>query len=109
MDRKAWESMSLDRLWDLHEQITQVLTDRINAEKRELNQLLQRLRGGVLRELNNEPRGVNRPRRPYPRVLPKYQNPADPSETWAGRGKMPRWLKAQVRSGRTLDDFRIRM
>jgi hypothetical protein len=30
-----------------------------------------------------------------------------PSETWAGRGKQPRWLTAQLRSGKLLDDFRI--
>jgi DNA-binding protein H-NS len=49
-----------------------------------------------------------RVRRPYPAVLPKYRNPERPSETWAGRGKTPRWLLAQLKSGRRLDDFRIR-
>ncbi|HRX71433.1 MAG: H-NS histone family protein [Gammaproteobacteria bacterium] len=24
---------------------------------------------------------------------PKYRNPADPDQTWTGRGKMPNWLK----------------
>jgi DNA-binding protein H-NS len=47
-------------------------------------------------------------RRRYPPVRPKYRNPARPSETWAGRGKQPRWLKAQLGSGKKLDDFRIR-
>lgn len=47
-------------------------------------------------------------RRPYPVVVPKYRNPEQPSETWAGRGKTPRWLTAQLNSGRRIDDFRIR-
>lgn len=47
-------------------------------------------------------------RRPYPVVVPKYRNPERPSETWAGRGKTPRWLTAQLKSGRRIDDFRIR-
>lgn len=47
-------------------------------------------------------------RRPYPVVMPKYRNPERPSETWAGRGKTPRWLTAQLKSGRRIDDFRIR-
>ena len=46
-------------------------------------------------------------RRPYPVVVPKYRNPEQPSETWAGRGKTPRWLTAQLKSGRRIDDFRI--
>jgi DNA-binding protein H-NS len=49
-----------------------------------------------------------RVRRPYPVVVPKYRNPERPSETWAGRGKTPRWLAAQLKSGRRIDDFRIR-
>jgi DNA-binding protein H-NS len=49
-----------------------------------------------------------RVRRPYPVVVPKYRNPEQPSETWAGRGKTPRWLAAQLKSGRRIDDFRIR-
>jgi hypothetical protein len=46
-------------------------------------------------------------RRSYPQVFPKYRNPAEPSETWAGRGKRPRWLTAQLKSGKQIDDFRI--
>jgi len=49
-----------------------------------------------------------RVRRPYPVVVPKYRNPERPSETWAGRGKTPRWLTAQLKSGKRIDDFRIR-
>ena len=48
-----------------------------------------------------------RARRPYPQVFPKYKNPAQPSETWSGRGKQPHWLTAELRSGKKLDDFRI--
>ena len=32
---------------------------------------------------------------------------AEPSETWAGRGKKPRWLTAQLKSGKRIDGFRI--
>ncbi|WP_430642597.1 H-NS histone family protein [Bradyrhizobium paxllaeri] len=37
------------------------------------------------------------PSRSYPPV--KYQNPDQPSETWTGRGKEPRWLVAQLKLG----------
>ncbi|HEY5802354.1 MAG TPA: H-NS histone family protein [Lysobacter sp.] len=42
------------------------------------------------------------------KVAPKYRNPADPSETWTGRGKQPRWLAAHTAAGRRLDEFLIR-
>lgn len=41
------------------------------------------------------------------KVTPKYQNPADGSKTWTGRGRQPRWIADGVANGKTLDDFRI--
>ena len=95
------ELMSVDELWALHMEIDAVLTRRISAEKRQLDQRLRQLGSGAFEG------NVRRERRPYPRVLPKYRNPDNPSETWAGRGKRPRWLTAKLRSGKKLDDFRI--
>jgi DNA-binding protein H-NS len=42
------------------------------------------------------------------KVAPKYRNPANPQETWAGRGQQPRWLAALTAKGRKLEDFLIR-
>jgi DNA-binding protein H-NS len=96
-----FELMSVDKLWALHIEIGAVLTRKISAEKRQLDQRLRQLGLGAFEG------NVRRERRPYPRVLPKYRNPDNPSETWAGRGKRPRWLTAKLRSGKKLDDFRI--
>ncbi|MFC4726824.1 H-NS family nucleoid-associated regulatory protein [Coralloluteibacterium thermophilus] len=41
------------------------------------------------------------------KVPPKYRNPANPSETWTGRGKQPRWLAAEVANGKKVEDFLI--
>jgi len=40
-------------------------------------------------------------------VVPKYRNPANPAETWAGRGLKPRWLAAALKSGKKLEHFNI--
>ena len=37
----------------------------------------------------------------------KYANPANPEQTWTGRGRQPGWLKEHLASGRPLDDLRI--
>jgi DNA-binding protein H-NS len=42
------------------------------------------------------------------KVAPKYRNPTNPTETWAGRGQPPRWLAAELKTGKTLEDFLIR-
>jgi len=37
----------------------------------------------------------------------KYMNPANPSQTWSGRGKRPNWLVDELNKGKKLEDFRI--
>lgn len=105
----ALESMSLDDLWSLHEEISGILSDRIKAEKRELEKRLEALGGGMAALADSNAASLSptgKPRRKYPRVLPKYRNPQT-SETWSGRGKRPRWLVAAMKSGRRIEEFRI--
>lgn len=40
-------------------------------------------------------------------VPPKYRHPQSGQE-WSGRGLTPKWLKAEVESGKTLDSFLIK-
>nr|WP_278251415.1 H-NS histone family protein [Stenotrophomonas maltophilia] len=42
------------------------------------------------------------------KVAPKYRNPANPNETWSGRGRQPRWLAALVEKGKSASDFLIK-
>ena len=42
------------------------------------------------------------------KVPPKYRNTANAKETWAGRGKQPRWLAAEIAKGRKLEEFLIK-
>jgi len=103
------ESMSLDDLWLLHEEIAGILSVRIKAEKHELEKRLAVLSGGLRGTgTPNSPEAspAGKPRRKYPRVLPKYRNPQT-SEMWSGRGKRPRWLVAAMKSGRKIEEFRI--
>jgi DNA-binding protein H-NS len=65
MKKLDLESMSLDELWQLHEGLNQLLSVRLNAEKRALEKRLAQLR----RE--NDVAGLpaaptQRERRPYP-------------------------------------------
>jgi DNA-binding protein H-NS len=95
--------MSIDELWALHERIAADLAARLIAEREALELRLKQLNCAGLGK-QTEPSGA---RRPYPKVFPKFRNPDHPSETWAGRGKLPRWLTAQLKTGKRIDDFRI--
>jgi DNA-binding protein H-NS len=72
--------MSAGELWTLHTGLNRVKSGKIAAEKSRLE--------ARLREISVF--GVERQRRPYPNVLPKYHNPKNPGQTWSGRGKQPR-------------------
>ncbi len=104
------DAMSTDEMWQLHIEIGRFLSVRLNSEKRELEKRLARLRReNEMPQMDSEIVGHNpsRERRKYPRVLPKYQNPNEPSETWSGRGKQPRWLTAALKTGHTIEEFVI--
>ncbi len=42
------------------------------------------------------------------KVAPKYRNPDNAAETWAGRGQQPKWLASRIAQGARLEDFLIR-
>jgi DNA-binding protein H-NS len=105
-------AMSVDELWQLHEEIGRILSVRLTSEKRQLEKRLAHLhREKEAHHLEAEgvviPKEAPRERRKYPRVFPKYRNPSEPSETWSGRGKQPRWLTAALAAGRTIEEFVI--
>jgi len=108
------ESLSVDELSALYDRIGLVLTKRIESEKRKLEETLVNLRRSSVADRASGRRAVKsadlqrRPRRKYPPVRPKYRNPADRSQTWAGRGKQPKWLVAQLKAGKKMDDFLIK-
>jgi DNA-binding protein H-NS len=102
MESDSLKSTSTDELWCLHERVISALHRRIPEEKAKLEERLRRL------ENANSAIGSNRPpRRAYPKVLPKYQNPKNTAETWSGRGKQPHWVQAQLRAGKKLEHFLI--
>ena len=41
------------------------------------------------------------------KIAPKYRDPANPANTWTGRGKQPRWLAEYTNGGRKVEDFLI--
>lgn len=38
---------------------------------------------------------------------PKYRNPANPEQTWSGRGRRPAWISEAESTGKTLEDMAI--
>ena len=98
MKQVDFQSMSLDDLWDLHKRVLAILEQRLDREKQKLESHLKELTGKS---------GGAKERRPYPQVKPKFRNPERPFETWAGRGRQPKWVGDLLAAGVRIDDLRI--
>jgi DNA-binding protein H-NS len=42
------------------------------------------------------------------KLPPRYRNPKNRKETWAGRGHRPKWLVAALKGGKKLEAFAVR-
>jgi DNA-binding protein H-NS len=99
------KSMSVDRLTALREQVDAVLNSKVADERRNLQDQLSRL--DRLAGAGTRAKGSGRGGMMRGAVAPKYRNPENPGETWAGRGLKPRWLAAALKAGKKLEDFSI--
>ncbi|MDA9521524.1 hypothetical protein XI06_14480 [Bradyrhizobium sp. CCBAU 11434] len=88
------DGCSTDELWTLYEAIVAILQRRLEGEMRQLDERLVALRG----RFQAAPDEANR--------APRFRNPGDPSQTWSGRGKRPRWVTDLLKTGVGLDELR---
>ena len=98
------KSMSLDRLADLRDQVNSTLSAKVVDHRRSLESELSKLSRFQGRTTTKSAFGHGAARRV---LAPKYRNPQNSSETWAGRGLKPRWLTAATKTGKKMDDFLI--
>jgi DNA-binding protein H-NS len=98
------KSMSIGQLTSLRGQVEAALSAKVVEQRRSLESELSKLtrfQGGTGRSKSAFGRGARG------KVAPKYRNPENPSETWAGRGLKPRWLAAAIKTGKKLEDLLI--
>lgn len=93
-------AMSVDALWELHEEMRVVLAAKMAEQKHELDARLRDL----AQFSTSSHRAVAALQ---PKAGPVYRNPDQPSQVWSGRGLRPRWLVFQLAAGRSLDEFRV--
>ena len=101
------KSMSFDDLIALRDNVVRLIADKASSTRRELEAKLAAIEGfglGGGAKRGPKPRGSKLKGRKVP---PKYRNPKNRAETWAGRGATPRWLRAYIKAGHKLEEFAI--
>jgi DNA-binding protein H-NS len=104
MAKSNLASMSVEALLKMRDDIGKILSDKVGALQ---NQLAALGDGGWV---GSGKKAVGRPKGSKlkgKKVAPKYRNPKNKSETWAGRGAIPRWMAAEIKAGKKKDSFLI--
>lgn len=93
MEDNQFRDMSTDELYELHTLVSQILAERLTKEKTRLEERLRAV----------QPHQAQRP------AQAMYRNPDNPSETWTGHGRRPRWITQQLSAGKRLEDLKARI
>ena len=99
------DTLSLKDLKQLQKDVETAIANFKDRERRKALaevEVFLRERGLTAADLSDL--GVKKTRRP---ATAKYANPADPAQTWTGRGRRPRWADAALAEGKSLSDLAI--
>ena len=98
-------NLSLKELKELQSQVARAIASYEDRKKKEaVAELEDRARqmGFTLSELLG-----TQPSRKRAPAAAKYANPANPGDTWSGRGRKPRWFEAALAEGRSPADLAV--
>ena len=105
MARNNLDKMTYADLIGLEGEIARLKTEKQNTERAALKEKLTAIAqdaGFDIQEL------FGKARKGKGSVAAKYRDPANPENTWAGRGRPPRWLAAALKTkGVKKEDFLI--
>lgn len=104
MKESQLEKMSIKELKELRNKIDKVMRSKHDKERADLRNRVKQLAENAGFSISDLFGGKGGKRGP---VSAKFAHPDDPSLTWSGRGRMPKWLSEKVKAGADPQDFRI--
>ncbi len=106
IDLKSFNSQQLNELIEhARQRQSELARENLGALRERLEKIIKQ-EGYTVDEVF--PGRGRRARKTGATVAPKYANPANPAQTWSGRGKRPRWFHEALASGRRESDLLIR-
>lgn len=103
------DSMSLDDLRALRTQLDKAISSYETRRRKEALAAAEKAAREMGFSLSDLTGAAGRGRRggaAGPEGQPKYAHPDDPTQTWSGRGRRPRWVTDQIEAGKSLEDLR---
>ncbi|CAK0762370.1 DNA-binding protein H-NS [Gammaproteobacteria bacterium] len=118
-----FSQLSVTELANLRKRLEQDMKSRAVQEKKAIQKEHEEKRRAIVKQVHEliETNGLNleevikRDKRggrqkddSTPPRLPKYRNPVNAQETWAGKGRKPNWMIALLQQGKTMAELAIR-
>ena len=104
MSRKELEKLQTD----VEKALAKVSERELKAARNEAAKLVAKL-GFSLEDIANaptrKPRGTGKPKSKAPA---RFANPADPKQTWTGKGRQPTWYKDAIAAGNAPECLEIK-
>ena len=97
------DKLTFKELIELQGRVAQAIVERKVSERADVKRRMEELAAASGFELSDLV--GNKTSRKGTKVEAKYRNPANPMETWAGRGRQPKWLVAALKKGQKLEAF----
>jgi DNA-binding protein H-NS len=97
------DAMSLKELRDLRNKVDRAVSSFEDRRKREALAAVE----SAAREFGFNLAELTAAKPARAKVAAKYAHPQDPSQTWTGRGRKPRWVQDALDSGKNLQDLEI--
>ncbi len=105
-----YTGLSEDELKSVIENAERALRDKTNLKRKDVLLQIRELASSInvsVEIIDND--HVKPSARKGSKVAPKYQNPYNHAQTWTGRGMKPKWLTSLLESGRSVEEFEIRV
>ncbi len=101
-------SYSIEELNALVEKVKREIAHKERSRLQEVRDQIQQLASGLnmsVEDLLSYDLKKKKPVKTIGKI--KYRNPANPDQTWTGRGKQPNWLRDSLERGMNKEDFAI--
>ena len=100
------DKLSLVDLKDLKVRVEQAIAEREIVERKELREEIETMAAKAGFSVSELFGGAKNGRKGMT-VAVKYRNAKDPSQTWTGRGRPPRWLAEAMKKGAKRESFLV--
>lgn len=100
-------NLSEQELAELIAQASKQLEHKRGSKKRETIAQIKELAASIGVQVEITDGGNKTTSRAGSKVAVKYRDPSNPKHVWTGRGMKPRWLKALIDSGRSIEEFLV--